>query len=54
MHFLGNSSQEFETLYRLTERSEGKTSSVFSVALVVSQSQRIEFKTVIDAFEARG
>jgi hypothetical protein len=54
VYFLGNSSQEFETLYRLTEQPDGKTSSGFSVALVVSESQRIEFKTMIDVFVARG
>ncbi len=55
VHVLGKSpDQEFETLYRLTERPEGKTSSGFAVALVVSQSQRTDFETIIDVLEARG
>ncbi len=54
VHILGNSQeQELQTLQGLIER-EGKTSSGFSVALVVSESQRIKFKTMIDMFEARG
>jgi hypothetical protein len=54
VHVLGNSpAQELQTLERLIER-EGKTPSGFSVALVVSESQKTEFKTMIDVFEARG